>query len=186
MQSGIQRFLKIFLPISFYCYFFNYPYTLGLRFGRVSAGLEVHLTRLSVFLPQRGDTTLVYLAVYSAETIGIRWLMAMWRGQPPPGFMAADILTQHAPHIKILCSANFFCRKWDSILGLSACKSDTLTTWLTRPLANQAHFSVIWKHLRNIFCQQTHRHTFRQQDKYSGGSYRPIIKYYLFLNSLYI
>ena len=57
--------------------FFNCPYTLGLRFGRVFAGWEVQLTVLSVLLPRRGDGTLVHLAAYSALTVATRWPRAI-------------------------------------------------------------------------------------------------------------
>ena len=50
-------------------YFFNCPYTKRLSFGRVFIGWEVRLTRLSVFLPRRSDATLVYFALYSAQTV---------------------------------------------------------------------------------------------------------------------
>ena len=45
-----------------------------MRFGRVIAGtVGCAKNPLSVFLPQRGDATLVYLTIYSAQTFGIRW-----------------------------------------------------------------------------------------------------------------
>jgi len=131
-----------------FMFFLNCPYTLALRFGRVFAGWKVQLTRSSVFCLWEVMPTLVYLAVYSAQTIGIRWPRAMWGGYPSPSLMAADILTQHAPLIKIPCSGNLFCRWWELNPMPSACESDALTTWLNMIcILLTAEITSAWKSL---------------------------------------
>jgi len=98
----------------FFFFFFSLPLYSGIEVWEgLSLGGKCNEPERLYFCLREVMERFVYLAIYSAQTLPSGGLGQMWGGHPSPGFMVANILTQHAPltqQVSSPCSANIFCQ----------------------------------------------------------------------------
>jgi len=146
----------------FFFFFFSLPLYSGIEVWEgLSLGGKCNEPERLYFCLREVMERFVYLAIYSAQTLPSGGLGQMWGGHPSPGFMAANILTQHAPlrnRSTALAQQISFASRGDRTLGFCmqvgcANHSDNQLWLAWREYTDTAltHASPSWKCLRFHF-----------------------------------